>query len=51
MIDDRVPAEIQVLKTSLEIVVAAAREQRVVPPFGLRWDFVLDDVGKRFKLG
>jgi len=39
------------LDTPLEIVVAAARKQWVVPPFGLRRDFALNDAGKWVKLG
>ena len=39
------------LDASLKIVVAAARKQWVVPPFGLRRDFALNDAGKWVKLG
>ena len=43
MIDDRTAAEVQMLDASLEIVVAVMRKQRLVPPFGLRRSFALDD--------
>ena len=36
---------------SLEIVVTAARKQWVVPPFGLRRGFALDDARNQVKPG